>query len=251
MMIKACLPGPAVLLGLLLVTQPLAGQTTDRASDNARWHISLYAGTTSSGPAADLEAAFTREDYNESAGCVYLGCSKRTYPYSVTGWGQTGLPFTAEVRYRVIGPVEIGVIVGRTPIGETAGYHYPLELDMEYGVVLFAPTAGVSVRLPVPLSPRINVGAGPAWYDAFWTPVRDKGALPTGHQKSTGLLGRAGFEVPVDRGVLVGFDFQYRSVGTVTVGPVVLPTAVNRHDLPAMTTNYDHWSASLGFSIGL
>ncbi|MEJ2677629.1 MAG: hypothetical protein P8174_00980 [Gemmatimonadota bacterium] len=241
----------AVALALLLAARPLAGQTADEPSRDARWHFSLYVGTTSSGPAEDLEAAFTRESYNESTGCGYLGCSGRTYPYSVTGWGQTGLPFTAEVRFRVTGPVQLGLMVGRTPIGETVGYHYPSELDMEYGVTLVAPTADVSFRLPVPLAPRLHFGGGPAWYGAFWTPVRDKATLPTGHQSASGVLGRAGFEVPVDKGLLIGFDFQYRSVGTITVGPVAIPTAVNRHDLPAMPCDFNHWAASIGFSLDL
>lgn len=242
--------GPVLIVACLLVAQPLAAQAT-KGLDNARWHLSLYAGTTSSGPAADLRQAFTREDYNETASCGYLSCVDKTYPYSVTGWGQTGLPFTAEVRYRIVGPAEIGLMLGRTPIGETVGYHYPTEIDMEYGVTVLAPMAGLSVSLPLPTSPRVSVGGGPAWYDAFWTPVRDKETLPSGHQKVVGLIGRAGFEVPVDKGVLVGFDFQYRSVGTITVGPLALPSAVNRHDLPAMPANYDHWYASVGFSLGL
>lgn len=251
MMTKRSLLRAAVALALLLAARPLMGQSADKLSGNGRWHLSLYIGTTSSGPAEDLEAAFRRETYDETTGCGYLGCAGRTYPYSVTGWGQTGLPFTAEVRFRVIGPAQLGLMVGRTPIGETVGYHYPSELDMEYGVTLLAPTAGVTVPLPLPLGPRVRLGGGPAWYGAFWTPVRDKATLPTGHQNAFGLLGRAGFEVPVDKGLLVGFDFQYRSVGTITVGPVAIPTAVNRHDLPAMPAYFSHWAASIGFSLDL
>lgn len=248
---KRFVAGSLVVLAPFLVGQPLAGQTKPADKDNARWHVSLYGGTTSAGPAMDLEQAFVQEDYNQSSSCGFPGCTPKTFPYSVTGWGQTGLPFTVMVRYRVVGPAELGVIAGRTPIGETAGYHYPIELDMEYGVTLFAATAGVTVRLPLPTMPRLGFAAGPAWYDAFWTPIEDQKTLFTGHQHATGLLGRAGFEVPVDRNVLVGFDFQYRSVGTITVGPVALPTATNRHDLPAMPADFDHWCASLGFSIGL
>ncbi len=241
---------PAIALAALLITQPLAAQTA-RASNNPRWHISLYAGTNSPGPAADLRAALVREDYNQSVSCAFLGCAPHTYPYSVTGWGQTGLPFTAEVHFRFVGPAELGLIVGRTPIGETVGYHYPLEVDIQYGVTVLAPTAGFSIPLPLPRTPVVNIGAGPAWYGAFWTPFRDKNALPTGHENTVGMVAQAGFEVPVDKGVRVGFDFQYRSVGTVTVGPVPLPIAVNRHDLPAMPSNFDHWYAALGFSVDL
>jgi hypothetical protein len=251
MMSCNCMPRPAIALALLLLAQPLAAQASGRSWGNARLHLSVYIGTNSDGPSADLEKAFVREGYDETAGCAFVGCTSRTYPYSVTGWAQTGLPFDVELRYRVVGPAEIGLIAGRTPIGETVGYHYPLELDMEYGVTLVAPMAGVSIRLPLPTAPRVNIAGGPAWYGAFWTPVRDKAALPTGRDNTVGLLGRAGFEVPVDRSILVGFNFQYRRVGTVTVGPVILPTAVNRHDLPPMPADYDHWCASIGFSIGL
>lgn len=240
-----------VILALLLVVRPVAGQAKAADMDSARLHISLYGGTTSAGPAMDLEQAFVEQTYNESSSCGSPGCVPKSFPYSVTGWGQTGLPFTVMVRYRVVGPAELAVIAGRTPIGETAGYHYPIELDMEYGVTLFASAAGVTLRLPLPAMPRLSLAAGPAWYNAFWTPVEDQKTLATGHERSTGLLGRAGLEVPVDRNVLVGFDFQYRSVGTITVGPVALPTATNRHDLPAMPADFDHWCASVGFSIGL
>jgi hypothetical protein len=231
----------------LLVACPLTGQANAGDRGDRRLHISLYAGTTGPGPAAQLEEMFVRANYDQTAGCNAPGCGSRSFPYSVTGWGQIGLPFTLGVRSRVVGPVEVGLLTGRTPIGETAGYHYPSEVDLEFGVTFVAATAGVWIPIPLPRTPRIHVSGGPAWYNAFWTPLRDNNKLSTKHQRTTGSVARAGFEVSVDGPVLIGFDFQYRSVGTITVGPITSATL----DLPATPAHFDHWCASIGFSVGL
>ncbi|HKJ93506.1 MAG TPA: hypothetical protein VJ957_10070 [Longimicrobiales bacterium] len=251
MMMRRTVHVAAALLALLATTRPLAAQSRHTPRDDARWHIALYGGTTSDGPAPDLQRAFLENGMAEAPPCGVVACSPKTYPYSVTGWGQTGLPFTAEVRFRAVGPAELAFILGRTPIGETVGYHYPTLLELSFGVTVIAATAGVAIPLPLPAGPRLRLGAGPARYGVFWTPIRDNRALSTGHETAIGLLARAGLEVPVDKGVLIGFDFQYRRVGTNTVGPIALPTVVNRNDLPAMLANFDHWCASIGFSVGL
>jgi len=245
--------GRTTLLGAVLLAflAPVPGSLSAQAmdADPPRWTVSLVAGTTSSGPAGALEQAMIAAGFDEPDETLGGYAAGRTYPYSATGWGQIGLPFVLELRYRPLPWAYAGLAGGLTPIGETVGYQEPIHFVVEYRVAVVAAVAGIGVRLDLPGEPRFRLGVGPARYRVARTPERGVVDLFTTTTDTTGVLFEAGTEARIIGNAALALTVQYRRVGSLTVGPVTLPTLTGPIDFPAVEVGFSHWLTALGLSI--
>ncbi len=75
--------------------------------------------------------------------------------------------------------------------------------------------------------------------------------LFTRERDLTGAIVEVGAEVTVTGNAALAITVQHRRVGSVTVGPVALPTLTGEYDFPAVHTTFNHWLAAVGLSLDL
>ncbi len=245
--------GRTTLLGAVVLAclAPASGTLWAQAMDGGspHWTVSLVAGTTSGGPAEALERAFVAAGFDEPDETLGGYAAGRTYPYSATGWGQIGLPFVLELRYRPFPWAYAGLAGGLTPIGETVGYQEPVHFVVEYRVAVVAALAGVGVRLDLPGEPRFRLGVGPARYRVARTVERGVVDLFTTTTDAAGALVEAGTEVTITGDAALALTVQYRHVGSFPIGPVSFPILTGSLDFPAVDVGFSHWLTALGVSL--
>jgi hypothetical protein len=211
-----------------------------------RWLVTLSLGTTSSGPAGDIESAMVASGFDETLD--FLG--KIEHPFSRTGIGKIGNPWMISLNYalrphEVKPDVLLGLIVSDAPIGMTLGLHEPfLLLDIDYSVFTISPT--VSIRL----ADVFHLGIGPALYK---TECHQTGFMETVSQSATkvGALFDLGLSFPAHSRFFAIVSVQYRYVGNMTIGPFESKHGDNAATMPAISASYNHYFVSVGMGIRL
>ncbi len=209
-----------------------------------RWDVTLSLGTTSSGPASDLEAAMRAAGFDDTFPDVY-GSGGHATPFSYTGASDEGASWMIAAHYAVSPRYAVGLIVSDSPIGTTYGLRAPLDsLDIHYSARAVAPT--FSVRL----SDAIYVGVGPAF---FMTKAYQyeyyAGAETRYSANKVGALVELGASVPVRSRFFATASLQYRYVGNVTIGPFESLVADHPATLPATSVSFNHLFFSLGVGV--
>jgi opacity protein-like surface antigen len=200
--------------------------------------VTLSLGTTSSGPANDIEEAMIASGFNHDWG---WGES----PSSVTGWG--GVAWMIALQYRTNPRLSLGVVVSNAPIGHTSGEHSPLNvLSVDYSVSTLSPT--VSYRF----SDYLHLGIGPAIYSAEAS-SEDLVGTESGSQSATkfGILLDFGLSIPAHSRFFAIFSAQYRYVGNMTIGPFESTFLQDSATMPATSVSYNHYFVSVGLGIRL
>ncbi|MCP4725442.1 MAG: hypothetical protein GY863_10420, partial [bacterium] len=81
----------SITLLMLILCNPLIinaqGLSSSKDSERSQWNISVYLGSTNSGPAEDIEQAMINSEFNDVS--TRLGMRK-VYPHSETGIGGFG-----------------------------------------------------------------------------------------------------------------------------------------------------------------
>jgi hypothetical protein len=216
--------------------------TESPAKPERRWLVTLSVGTTSSGPAGDIESAMTASGFNKTLD--FFG--KTEYPTSKTG--AIGIPWMVSLNYAVrthaVKPdVLLGVIVSDAPIGMTTGYREPLLfLEIDYSVFTISPT--VSVRF----ADVVHLGIGPALYNAKCH--QETGTVSQSATK-VGVLLDFGLSFPAHSRFFAIVSVQYRYVGNMTIGPFEEEFLNTSAAMPATSVSYNHSFVSIGMGIRL
>jgi len=208
------------------------------------WLVTASLGTTSSGPAGDIEQAMRAAGF----GATMPGFGDPVeHPFSRTGNGEIGTIWMLAAHRTVAPRLLVGVTASDAPIGATYGWHNPyLSLGLQYSVATVAPT--VSYKL----SNAVRLGAGPAVYRTEVRQERAEGGfLATQSATRVGALAELGVSLPADSRVCVALSLQYRWVGHVTVGPFESTLNQFSATLPATSVSFDHFFFGVGVGVRL
>lgn len=223
-----------------LEDSPIARERTRRVS------LSFSLGSTSSGPADDIERTMDASGFNQTSGS-FFGGGPISHPFSRTGFGEIGVPWMAAMGYSVTPLFLARAVVSNAPIGETLGYQSPgYYLSVKYSVA----TAGITGSFQ--LWDVFHAGLGPAIYiarssqDSVATEIEARSATRIG-----GLLD-LGFSLPPKTRFFFSGSLQYRLVGKVDVGPFT--TALGNSPGPTLPStsawfNHVYWGLGLGIRL--
>ena len=238
----------------ILVSYPASGLTQNKTDEDhrglKRWSISYCIGSTSSGPAGDIEKAMRAGGFNDTqVGGLFGGGEAIAHPFSKTGFGETGFPMLFELHYLINPYFSIGAIISNSPIGQTLGYHDPLcDLFIDYSVATYAPV--FSVRAGV-----LRLGIGPAWNVMNATRTDAEGVSPVEKVKKLGILLDLGLSIPRNSRFFVELKVQYRSVGKIEIGPYEskweTEFARASATFPRSKVNYSHLFYGIGIGFRL
>lgn len=236
----------SALIALGLPADPAFGQ--ERADSptrpDRRWLVTLSLGTTSNGPATDIEEAMIASGFDEPS--PGLG-SPIANPFSKTGFGMTGEPWMVALYNRARSHLLLGVVVSDAPIGFTDGMHDPwIFLSVRYSVFTVSPTVSYQ------FSDSFHLGIGPAMYIAE---CRDEPSPGTEAESQSvtkvGVLLDAGLSIPAHSRFFAIFSAQYRYVGNMTIGPFESTFLQYSATMPATSVSYNHYFVSVGLGIRL
>ncbi len=240
----------APLQNLILPKKPVAEQRKELpvktisgpAPLSRQWRISANLATCSPGPAGDIERAMIRAGFGETMPGGFLG-GPVEHPFSRTGYGKFGFPWTLSLQYRWKPAWEIGVLMSNTVIGGTFGYQKPSKyLEIEYRVFTVAPLlyfhpAGI-----------LRLGVGPA---LFRTNSQQNSGGETVQEYSHNQFGAlldVRLSYPEKTLLFVEVNVQYRLMNTVNIGPFTAGGG-EKATLPAFKVDYSH--SYFGIGLGL
>jgi hypothetical protein len=252
----------------LLTRQPRPPASTASAGQVAlakprpdrRWEASFVMGTTSSGPARDLERAMRAHGFDESRGsCVIFGfCFPGTnHPFSRTGIGEIGFPWLLTGRRWLSPRVGIGLSGGVSDIGATFGQQRDTGeyFTLEYTARVVAPM--LIVR---PLR-GIHTGVGPAFVSYRLARTAPGGPVPAGPagpgrfdtrtQRRAGFMWELDIALPPRSRVFGELLVQYRHVGQIETGPFTITNLFPRapSTFPSVGVDGSHWFVGVGSGI--
>jgi len=227
-----------------LAAYPALGQESTNSSTKPerRWVLTLSLGTTSSGPATDIESAMVASGFNKTS--TVLGTT--AHPFSRTGAGVTGEPWMISVQNKIKPPLLLGVIVSDAPIGETLGMHDPyLFLFIDYSVFTVSPTVSYQV------ADVLHLGIGPAIYTVKSHRNDAPGEADSQSATKFGVLLDVGLSIPAHSRFFAIASLQYRYVGNTTIGPYEVSGYQSSATMPATSVSYNHFFLSVGMGIRL
>jgi hypothetical protein len=235
------------LLIVTFATSVVAQEATEEAKQkHRRWTLAVHIGFSSGGPAGDIEALMTTAGFDKTTTQPFGLPGAEDHPYSLTGLDfQSGAPWMVSVNFLHKSPFSLGIVVGDTPIGTTFGFHAApdLDLNLQYSTGVLAPIFSLQA------ADVLRLGIGPAIY----YPQTGTTSLDTedqGNLKSkSGFLLDFGLTLPSKSHLFLELRVQYRSVGSVTIGPFERGIVIKR-TVPAGQVDYDHWLFGLGFGFG-
>lgn len=240
--------------GIIVVSCPTSGLAQDKNEKEMpkvkRLSLSCSFGSTSSGPASDIERVMTAAGFDDTTSGFGLFSSDPIYhPFSSTGIGHAAPSWLIEIHYLIKNHFSIGAVLGNSPIGETIGYHDPLcFLFIKYSVKTYAPVFSF-------LSNGFRLGIGPAWYIANATRIDAGGGTPSKSVNKLGLLFDLGLNIPEHSRFFFELKVQYRSVGKIEIGPYEskfeTPFLKESATFPASKVSYNHFFVGVGFGFRL
>jgi len=207
-----------------------------------RWSVALGIGTTSGGPGPGLEAGMRSAGFADTLnGSGLFGAGPIQNPFTRAGFGAIGFPIALDVEYRFTQTLGLSVLVARSPIGETLGYHAPQSfLFVQHAVDTLALCATVT------LGP-LRLAIGPARHTVKAKLDGSSGQDTWDRTPRLGFVASAGLRAPVRSRVYLDVAAQYRHVGEVTVGPFTSSTGtIVGPSLPPTAVRFDHWYIGVG-----
>jgi hypothetical protein len=230
-----------VVLVWVAISSAAEAQTAAGTEQKSRFTISFRLGDGGRGPAADLEGAMRLAGFDHASIGLFSGAPIAT-PFSSTGFGSIGFPFSIDWRYRTIGPWVVGIVYSNTPIGTTLGeaenYRF---LFIDYGVVTTAGMIGAQWHV-------IQVSAGPALH-ILRSKRSDQNAEPIRwvNTRRFGYVAQVRTSVPEYSTVFFDMSAEYRSTGRASVGPFTARGAFgSTTSFPSTNVTYSHWFLGIG-----
>jgi len=208
-----------------------------------RWSLSFSLGTTSSGPAKDIEKAMIRDGFDETLpGGWFWGSVE--HPVSHTGLEGIGFPWTIQISYAINQRFDGVLLISHTPIGKTVGYRADPEIHLS---VYYYSTVISPLFLYKPFR-ILYIGLGPA---LFINKIEQEsgGKLIYCKQKSHfGALLQASLQYPQKKLLFLQCNVQYRYMGKATFGPFKRTSLAQLYSFEA---NFSHVFIGFGFGIRL
>ena len=208
-----------------------------------RWSLFFSLGTTSSGPAGAVEDAMIRDGFDETSPGGWWHRGPVEHPYSHTGFGGSGFPWSIQMEYYVNQKCDAALLVSHNPIGLTFGYRTDPEiiLDLNYYSTLVSP------MLVYKLFDILHLGLGPA---LFINKIEQPGSDKREQKSHFGVLLQASLLYPQKTRFLVQCNIQYRYLGKATFGPFKdTYRATSFAQLNPFEANFSH--VFVGFGIGI
>jgi hypothetical protein len=187
------------------------------------------------GPGLGIEDAMRLAHLDDTCNC--LGSLDR-FPHTSF---KMGLPVLVEARYRIREPWSVGVLFGRSLIGQTSGHHDPFQfVDVDYAVTSVAAMFSAGPRF-------IQIGLGPAVHIARSRRGASGGGqpLPWSARSKVGFIAQARATVPADSRFFLDLRLQYHFVGRVIVGPYSDSGGAGV-TFPPSSVQYNHWFVGAG-----
>ena len=207
------------------------------------WSFSFSLGTTSSGPAKDIEKAMIRDGFDETLpGGWFWGSVE--HPVSHTGLEGIGFPWTIQISYAINQRFDGVLLISHTPIGKTVGYRADPEIHLS---VYYYSTVISPLFLYKPFR-ILYIGLGPA---LFINKIEQEsgGKLIYCKQKSHfGALLQASLQYPQKKLLFLQCNVQYRYMGKATFGPFKRTSLAQLYSFEA---NFSHIFIGFGFGIRL
>jgi hypothetical protein len=210
------------------------------------WDAFWVLGSTSSGPARDLERAMRDAQFDGNQGYCFLGfCLPGSdLPLSRTGIGETGVPWHVGVDRAWRGRIGLGGFVGRSAIGATRG------LDRNSYAALNLSYAVSSTGLMATVAPvrGVKLGAGAAAFVTTVTQEEGPRVVTRRRHTSPGAVLEARAAVPTGTRVFAALVVQGRLLGRQRVGPYDVTDGLTgiTASFPATSVRVSHWFAGVG-----
>ncbi|MFC1564809.1 hypothetical protein ACFL6G_07720 [candidate division KSB1 bacterium] len=212
--------------------------------EQSQWIISFQLGSTTSGPAKDIEQAMISSEFDDR---FTLRGKTKSYPYSETGIGEYGsFTWTLSANRCVTSHFNTGLLISKSVIGKTFGYHCDyIYLDIEYSLLTIAPTVEFNILR------YITFGIGPALYltESVQLDAEDDSILSKNKSSIIGYLIDFGLTLPARTKAYFEFKAQFRGVGSVQIGPYNVTASDEIHNFSKTNVNFDH--SYFGFGLGL
>jgi hypothetical protein len=237
------------LIMTLMTALPVAAQEPSFLGPrpDRKWEGSAVVGTTSSGPASDLEDAMRAAHFDENRGsCVFGLCFPGVnHPFSRTGFGEIGFPWTVSGRRWLSSWYGVGLSGGFSEIGTTFGQRRDSGefLFLQYSVATVAPL------LIIRPAHWLHTGIGPAFLISTFTTASTSSPDQAQTRRSAGLLWEAGIALPPRSRVFGEVLVQYRHVGRVDVGPFDATNPPTTATLPITNVQMNHWFLGVGTGV--
>lgn len=223
----------AVTLILLLISlNAFAQETKELSNSNSqRWSISFSFGGTMLGPRGDIENAMRRDGFDRTFSFFFLSTN---YPRTTveSSW-------TVNVKHYFKGPFALSVFFGKTDFGSTVGYAGGFAtLSIENSAFIIAPVVSINEYKVI----EVGIGVGPALYiiKAKETERYSDPEMSVYDQKKIGFVLDFGIRIVGIAGFFADFNFQFRKVGHVEIGPFTSEGLNAIYVLSKTSVNYDH-----------
>ncbi|MCB9259062.1 MAG: hypothetical protein H6612_06850 [Ignavibacteriales bacterium] len=205
-------------------------------SFNKKIEIAFYLGTTSSGPAQNIENQLIKSGFDET---TYNWFSSRsiTHPISYTGFGELGAPWFFSLKYFYSKEYAFGGIYGNNPIGSTHGYNNQFGyIFLNYSIKTLAPMIWFKYGV-------LNLGGGPAY---FFTKTWEDNSKNISNTSTVGVVFDLGITFPPYSSMFVAVNAQLRYMGKVNIGQFEISDGENVLVIPETKVNFSHTAFSLG-----
>ncbi len=214
-----------------------------------RWRISFALGSSSSGPAGDIEAAMLNSGF-DGASPEYEGLKGAIvgwtqHPYSKTGFGEAGFPWSFTATYSIKNNLKGGLLLSHTPIGLTMGYDADSESFLELKHINWM----VSPIIVFKGLELLNLGVGPA---LFINKIEQESGGETIYSENKIKLGaviQGSLIYPENTLFFVKIDAQYRYAGQISFGEFSVDKGNEPHGLSPFEANFSHFNFGVGVGI--
>jgi len=209
-----------------------------------KWSLSFTLGTTSSGPAADIEKAMRNSNFDETSPGGFFG-GPVAHPFSKTGFGETGAPLSISVRYEFNNIFDFGLLINHSPIGISSGYRSnpTAFLDLNYTV------ASISPMLWFNHMKILKLGMG---FGLFMNKLEqeDVGEIIKSEKKiKLGAVFQASLIFPEETRFFVKINGQFRYIGKSSFGPFTTGHGNEKIIFPEFKADFSHFFVGFGFGI--
>ena len=182
------------------------------------WQVSFTIGSTSPGPAGDVEKAMINNGFDGTSPGGWFG-GPVDHPNSKSGFGQTGIPWDLQIRFQVKKRFDMLFVTGNNPIGYTTGYNTDTRryIFMNYYSFLISPV------ILYKFLQIAAVGMGPALNITKLDLQSGGETVESDKENKFGLVAAGMLSFPKKSRIFLNFNVQFRWIPSDKYGPFKNP----------------------------
>lgn len=201
-----------------------------------RWSVSFLTGTSTGGPAGDLEEAMEVNGFGQRdpGGCIFGFCfGEKDFPDTTTP-----VLISVTIKYQLNRNYAMSLNYSKSDFGETAGYNSRVRrLYISNTLKSISPVISVGVH------DLLALGVGPALH---FIEV-DGGSPKTVYSETKlGAIANLNFKIPRKSTFYFTLNLQYKIVGNVSVGPFRKEHLDEAATLNRVKLNYNELAKEFG-----